>query len=167
MRLWTFGFGAFFLSAGAVFLTQCGDSNLGTPGNGGGGDAAASCPTNPPTTGTACTLPSGTTCNNYPQPGCECCGAELYVCQNGTWQAEGSATSNGTNISPAACPVTLPEAGSACTVSTGGCGAQPEQECNFACENGGNSYAVCGGGTWDVTPCQDDGGVDASDGGGD
>ena len=142
---------------------QCGDSNLGTAGDV-GGDAAASCPTNPPTNGTACSLPSGTTCNAYPQPGCECCGSEGYVCENGTWQQVGSATSNGTNIAPA-CPVTLPEAGATCTAYSGGCGTPAEQECSFSCPNGGSAFAVCGGGTWDVTGCTDDGGLDADDGG--
>jgi hypothetical protein len=163
MRLWTFGFGALFLSAsGALFLTQCGDSNLGTPGDV-GGDAAGSCPANPPTNGTSCDLPSGTTCNAYPQPGCECCGSDGYVCENGAWQEVATSTSNGNNIAPA-CPVTLPEAGSTCPVYSGGCGGQlPAQDCTYPCENGGNAIAICSG-TWLITAaCNDDAGADASD----
>jgi hypothetical protein len=168
MRLWTYGFGALFLSAGgALFLTQCGDSNLGTPGDL-GGDAAASCPTNPPTSGTACSLPSGTTCSNYPQPGCECCAEVGGICQNGTWQPIAAATPNsgGNNIT-AACPTTLPDAGSACTAYVpGGCGAPPEQDCSFNCPRGGQLYAVCGGGSWQISgSCDDDAGLDGGDGG--
>jgi hypothetical protein len=166
MTRWTFGFGALLLSAsGALFLTQCGDSNLGTGGEL-GGDAAASCPTNPPTNGSACSLPSGTTCNNYPEPGCECCGASVYICQNGTWQQEATATPV-SNIAPA-CPVTLPEAGTTCQLYTGGCGGEvPAQVCRFPCADGtSNALAECTG-TWQINAvcADDDAGTDAGDGG--
>ena len=154
-------------AAGALFLTQCGDSNLGTPADGGVivlGDAAASCPSNPPTPGTACTLPSGTNCNNYPQPGCECCGNGGYFCQNGTWQEVGGPPS-GTGLLPG-CPGSLPEAGATCSYLP--CSGTP-QFCSFTCDNGGNASATCSStGQWQITElgsCDGDAGLDAGDAG--
>ncbi|MEO7109246.1 MAG: hypothetical protein ABI183_02310, partial [Polyangiaceae bacterium] len=169
MKVWALGFGALLSSAcGALFLTQCGDSNFGTPQDGGsGGDAAAQCPANPPTTGTACSLPTGTLCNAYPQPGCECCGSGGFECDNGTWQA--LAESDGPNIT-AACPVTVPEAGTPCSLAT--CGG-PLPACPYDCTtgNGAISTASCPQGYWVVqqseVSCLIDGGApDAGDGDG-
>src|SRR5450432_3709042 len=146
MRSWKLGFGALFLSfGGALFLTQCGDSNLGTPLDGGGGDSASGCPANPPSPGTACGLPNGTLCNAYAQPGCACCaGGGGYECSNGTWQEIG--VSNGVAPQPM-CPATLPEAGTSCTGNSSPCGAQ--ESCSYDCVTGNGQVAdaVCNGAT--------------------
>jgi hypothetical protein len=170
MKLWTMGFGVLLSSAcGALFLTQCGDSNFGTPQDGGlGSDAAGQCPTNPPTSGTACSLPNGTLCNNYPQPGCECCAGVEFECDNGTWQ--GLATA-GSSPAQGVCPATVPEAGTPCSFST--CGG-PLPACPYDCVtgNGAVSTASCPSGAWVVqqseVSCPVDGGApdaDAGDGG--
>ncbi len=169
VKLWTFGFGALLCSAGgALFLTQCGDSNLGTSDGGVfGGDAAGQCPAKQPTTGTACSLPNGTLCNSYPQPGCECCGTGGFECDNGTWQELGEPAGSGL---AAGCPDRVPEAGTTCDLNEPCGGAL--QGCDYDCTtgNGSPSTASCPSGVWVVQQSGeacfvDSGVVDAGDGG--
>ena len=146
------------IAATGLLLTECSDNNPGTAGDGGN----AGCPTNPPTPGTTCTLPNGTMCNQYPQPGCACCsGGGGYECNDGKWQELGVANGVQPGI---ACPATVPEAGSFCSSSPCG-GAQPACSYDCATGNGFVSSATCENGSWSVTQleiaCEVDAGVDA------
>ena len=139
-------------ASGALFLTQCGSS----------GDTA--CPANAPTVGSACALPSGTMCNNYPQPGCACCGGGGgYECNNGKWEETGGSL-NGVAPGNAACPSTVPDAGDPCSGYSPCGGAQ--QSCSYTCEtgNGRAVSAMCMSGTWQIEQlgeaCLIDGGLD-------
>ena len=171
MKLWSIGVLAFSLTVGAAGLvTACSDSNPGTPQGGDGG--ASGCPTNPPSNGSACFLANNATCNyNAAQiPNCECCGAggTTYICSNGKWEEEATSAGGAAGAGAApACPVTVPEAGSACTSYYGGCGAPAQQLCSYSCAQGGSQEATCNGSEWTITTsgdCSDDGG-DAGDGG--
>ncbi|MGH7282105.1 MAG: hypothetical protein ACRELY_11315 [Polyangiaceae bacterium] len=151
MKIWSWTI-AVIVSAtsGAFFLTQCGDS----------GDT--SCPANPPTIGAACSLASGTICNDYPQPGCACCGGGGYQCTDGKWQETG-----GSGLAPgsAACPETVPDAGDPCS-GYSPCGGAV-LSCQYTCEtgNGRELSAVCSEGAWEIEQtgeaCLVDGGLDA------
>lgn len=128
------------------------------------GDAGTGCPSSPPTQGAACFLSNGTTCN-YGTPGGPCGGGGLVaICSAGQWQFEATAFGGAPNES--ACPATIPEQGSPCSV--GGCGdAAPS--CNYGCDQGGPAVATCNGSTWEVArsniACAVDGGPDADGGG--
>ncbi len=158
---------ALSVSVTGLLLTECSDDNLGTAGDGG----TVGCPKNPPSPGTACALPNGTMCNQYPQPGCECCsGGGGYECVDGKWQEMGVA--NG--VQPGfACPATVPDAGSPC-YGGGNCGGTPAP-CYYDCTtgNGEAQIATCSGSTWSVeedpsgAQCQTDGGADAGEDAGD
>lgn len=148
---------AVMATSGAIVLalTQCSSNDSNN-----GGDAAANCPANPPNPGTACFLPNGTVCNQYPQPGCACCGSFEYVCQDGKWQETGGAPGSGGAVET--CPTSLPEAGVSCFLGCAGSGA-----CSYDCTtgNGTAATATCVSGQWNVTPlkvaCAVDGGSDA------
>lgn len=151
-----------------VLSLHCASGGSGAIGDGGlqttNPDGAARCPNQPPTHGTACALASGTACNDYASPGCECCGATTYVCQNGKWlvQAGGGPPSGG-----AECPPQLPVDGTTCGSP---CSGIAPPVCSYTCaQAGAESTANCRGGTWQVvkskTACEIDAGSgsDASD----
>ncbi|MGH7281305.1 MAG: hypothetical protein ACRELY_07275, partial [Polyangiaceae bacterium] len=142
--IWGASFGLVLsISVTGLFLTECSDDNPGTAGDGG----SIGCPTNPPSPGTACTLPNGTMCNQYPEPGCECCsGGGGYECVDGKWQQLGVA--NGVAPGNAACPTTVPEAGATCSVGNPCSGAL--QACDYDCTtgNGKQQIASCPSGVW-------------------
>jgi hypothetical protein len=138
----------------AVLLAALGCSSGGSNGTGG-------CPTAQPTAGTSCLLMNGTTCN-YPTstggPPAGYCGGGgglVAICSNGTWQYEATAGAGGAGVGYAACPVSVPTQGSACTPACGGA----QQQCSYDCAhcNGSTCTATCNGSTWDVTkyttPC--------------
>lgn len=153
MKVWGWTIAALLSAAsGVLFLTQCGSS----------GDT--SCPANPPTVGSACALPNGTMCNDYPQPGCACCGGGGYQCTNGKWEETGAGLAPGAG---AACPLTAPDAGDPCSGYSPCGGAQ--QSCQYTCEtgNGRAVSALCTNGAWQIEElglaCLVDGGDDAGD----
>lgn len=175
MRLWGIGAIAFSLAVVAGGLVSaCSDSNLGTAQGGDGG--AGGCPTNPPANGSTCLLANNTSCNYgaAETPNCTCCGGgtTTYLCSNGKWEEEATAGSAGAGTGAApACPETLPEAGTACTVySYGGCEGVPQELCSYPCGVSGQEIAQCPSGSWVITTsgtCDDDAGTDDAGDGGD
>ncbi len=156
---------AVVITSFAMVSVHCASGGAGGIGDGGlqtNPDGAAKCPSQPPTAGAPCSLPNNTTCSDYPSPGCQCCSAPTYVCQNGKWlaQAGGGPPSGGSQ-----CPLQLPVEGSSCGTP---CSGMAPPVCNYTCAQvGAESTANCLGGAWHVikskTACESDGGSDASD----
>jgi hypothetical protein len=145
------------ISAVALALAAC-SSSAGS----GASDAGAGCPSSPPPEGNACFLPNDTTCSYGGAPGpCGGGGGEVVVCSNGTWSYEATAGS-GTPVA-FACPTTIPQQGSACSIPPCS-GVQPS--CSYGCDQGGPASATCNGSTWQVQQlgiaCSTDAGIDVN-----
>jgi hypothetical protein len=126
-----------FSASGAIFLTQCSDSS----GDASTADAGSgTCPADPPSIGSACSLSVATQCSSYPTADGGC--PTVYVCADGTWSGVGN--SAGAPI----CPATVPAPGSSCTVAI--C-ASVGFECPFTCDNGQSVTAICESGQWTGT----------------
>ena len=117
------------------------------------------CPASPPTSGEACLVPEGTTCD-FGQ-----CGTRLTQCTSGRWVYSGNTPPKST------CPAIAPNAGVACpacwdpslTCSYG------SADCSKPDASDQSTVASCPDGGWvvDFSPCRDAGPDVQGDGGAD
>ncbi len=154
---------SFRLAAVALAASLCASLAACSGSSAGGGDGGAGCPSSPPSEGATCFLASGTTCSYGGAQG-PCGGGTVAVCMNGTWAFEAFAGAG--TPAATACPSTIPQQGSPCSVDSCG-GAQPS--CSYGCDQGGPAYATCNGSTWQVQSsgiaCAVDAAVEAGDAG--
>lgn len=158
-------FAAVLTPAFALVLVHCSSGGAGTLAGDGGlqqQDGASACPSNPPTGGTPCSLPSGTTCNVYDTTNCECCSSPSYVCQNGKWLVQSGGGPPTSSFGQ--CPPELPLEGVACGNP---CSGMAPPSCAYTCAQAGvEATANCQGGTWRIeksrAACELDGGADAA-----
>jgi hypothetical protein len=154
--------GLVLAAAAAAVVAACGMDDSVTPealdGGGEGGAAPdGGCPTTRPTTGTACTLPEGTTCDFG------LCGTRLAQCSRGTWVVA-------TNDPPRPpCPEIAPNIDTPCPAcwSADVTCNYGSDDCSLPDASDNTTLASCPDGGWVVEfrPCRDAGPDVQGDGG--